>query len=137
LKQFTEATTNSILICTDVAARGLDIPDVDYVVQYDPPQDPKAFSHRCGRTARQGRSGKAVVFLLPEEDTFVEFMQIRKVPMQEKEAFLEYNPNIPTKKNMIPESKKGLLDSVRTAILKDRDLYEKVKGFAACPSFTF
>ena len=46
-----------------MAARGLDVPDVDFVIQYDPPQDPKVFSHRCGRTARAGRGGKAIVFL--------------------------------------------------------------------------
>jgi ATP-dependent RNA helicase DDX55/SPB4 len=46
-----------------VAARGLDLPDVDVVLQIDPPMDPKVFSHRCGRTARAGRDGKAVVLL--------------------------------------------------------------------------
>lgn len=45
-KGFTEVTCGSVLICTDVAARGLDIPDIDWVVQYDPPQDPQAFNHR-------------------------------------------------------------------------------------------
>ena len=52
-----------MLLCTDVAARGLDLPDVDVVIQYDPPSDPKSFSHRAGRTARMGRRGKAVVLL--------------------------------------------------------------------------
>jgi ATP-dependent RNA helicase DDX55/SPB4 len=54
----------AVLLCTDVAARGLDLPDVDCVIQVDPPQDPKAFAHRCGRTARAGREGKAFVLLL-------------------------------------------------------------------------
>ncbi len=53
----------SVLFCTDVAARGLDLPDVEVVVQYDPPTDPKVFSHRCGRTARAGRRGRAIVML--------------------------------------------------------------------------
>lgn len=57
------STTPGILLCTDVAARGLDLPDVDIVLQVDPPQDPKVFSHRCGRTARAGRDGKAIVLL--------------------------------------------------------------------------
>lgn len=57
------AETPGVLLCTDVAARGLDLPDVDIVLQIDPPQDPKVFSHRCGRTARAGREGKAVVLL--------------------------------------------------------------------------
>lgn len=46
-----------------MAARGLDLPDVDVVVQFDPPVDPKAFSHRAGRTARAGRKGRAYVLL--------------------------------------------------------------------------
>jgi ATP-dependent RNA helicase DDX55/SPB4 len=47
--------SNALLVCTDVAARGLDIPDVDYVVQFNPPQDPDSHVHRVGRTARLGR----------------------------------------------------------------------------------
>ena len=52
-----------VLVCTDVAARGIDIPDVDWIVQYDPPTDPDFYVHRVGRTARAGRSGSALLFL--------------------------------------------------------------------------
>ena len=61
----------SVLLATDVAARGLDIPDVDVVIQFDPPSDTKAFSHRCGRTARAGRSGRAWVLLVGREQDYV------------------------------------------------------------------
>ena len=58
LSAFADAP-GGVLLCTDVAARGLDIPDVQWIVQFDPPQDPSAFVHRVGRTARMGRSGNA------------------------------------------------------------------------------
>lgn len=44
-------------MCTDVAARGIDIPDVAWIIQFDPPQDPSYFVHRVGRTARAGKKG--------------------------------------------------------------------------------
>jgi superfamily II DNA/RNA helicase len=68
-------------VATDVAARGLDIPDVHCVLHFDAPQDPSNFVHRCGRTARMGRSGRAIALLTPEEDIFVELMKQRNVPM--------------------------------------------------------
>ena len=68
-----------MLLCTDVAARGLDIPDVAWIVQFDPPQDPDVFVHRVGRTARMGRTGHALTLLLPHETAYVDFLRIRKV----------------------------------------------------------
>ena len=62
---------SAVLLTTDVAARGLDIPDVDVVLQFDPPSDSKSFSHRCGRTARAGRPGRATVLLTEEEVDYV------------------------------------------------------------------
>jgi len=55
------------LIATDVAARGLDLSDITHVIQYDPPEDGKAYVHRVGRTGRAGRSGRGVTFVLPEQ----------------------------------------------------------------------
>jgi superfamily II DNA/RNA helicase len=63
--------TNPVLVATNVAARGLHIDDVDVVVHYDPPDDPKTYVHRSGRTARAGESGLVV--------TFVEWDQVNEV----------------------------------------------------------
>lgn len=52
---------SSVLVATDVAARGLDISDCDLVVHYELPRDPEAFLHRCGRTGRAGKTGTAIV----------------------------------------------------------------------------
>ena len=61
LNKFKSGSRN-ILIATDVASRGLDIPAVDVVVNYDIPQHSKDYIHRVGRTARAGRSGKSITF---------------------------------------------------------------------------
>jgi superfamily II DNA/RNA helicase len=62
-----------VLFCTDVAARGLDIPQVTWVVQLDPPVDPTEYIHRIGRTARAGAVGSALIFLRPEERAFLAY----------------------------------------------------------------
>jgi ATP-dependent RNA helicase DeaD len=62
LNRFREGKVE-LLIATDVAARGLDIDEVDIVVNYDLPQDPEDYVHRIGRTGRAGRSGRAVSFV--------------------------------------------------------------------------
>jgi ATP-dependent RNA helicase DeaD len=56
-----------IVVATDVAARGLDVEHIGRVINYDIPNDPEAYVHRIGRTARAGRAGKAVLFVTPRE----------------------------------------------------------------------
>eukprot|EP01090_Pellita_catalonica_P021851 TRINITY_DN8290_c0_g1_i1.p1 TRINITY_DN8290_c0_g1~~TRINITY_DN8290_c0_g1_i1.p1 ORF type:complete len:537 (-),score=83.39 TRINITY_DN8290_c0_g1_i1:376-1812(-) len=82
--EFVNAPTG-ILLCTDVAARGLDIPLVDWIIQYDPPDLPKSYIHRVGRTARIGGSGKALLFVLPQEMGFLQYLKQAKVPVNEYE----------------------------------------------------
>ncbi len=82
--QFTNAESG-ILLCTDVAARGLDIPLVDWIVQYDPPDDPKEYIHRVGRTARAGTNGNALLILRPEELGFLRYLKQAKVSLNEFE----------------------------------------------------
>ena len=75
-----------VLLCTDVAARGLDIPAVDWIIQYDPPDDPKEYIHRVGRTARgESGAGRALLFLLPEEVMFLKYLRAAKVALNEYE----------------------------------------------------
>ncbi|KAA1468580.1 DEAD-domain-containing protein [Dentipellis sp. KUC8613] len=74
---------SGILLCTDVAARGLDIPRVDWIVQFDPPDDPRDYIHRVGRTARAGKVGKSLLFLLESELGFLRFLKEAKVPLNE------------------------------------------------------
>ncbi|BCX48128.1 RNA helicase [Haloferula helveola] len=62
LKRFRDRTID-VLVATDVAARGLDIDEIDLVINYDLPQDPEDYVHRIGRTGRAGRSGRAVSFV--------------------------------------------------------------------------
>lgn len=57
-----------MLICTDVGARGLDIDDVALVVNWDMPLEPEEYTHRVGRTARQGRQGMAVSFVTERDE---------------------------------------------------------------------
>ncbi len=56
-----------VLIATDVAARGLDVPRISHVVNYDIPHDTEAYVHRIGRTGRAGRTGEAILFVAPRE----------------------------------------------------------------------
>ena len=74
---------HSCMFATDVAARGLDFPAVDWVVQLDAPEDADTYIHRVGRTARYERDGKAVLFLDPsEEEGMLSRLEAKKVPIE-------------------------------------------------------
>lgn len=85
LKQFSTGRL-PVLVATDVAARGIDVDDIDVVVHFDPPEDHKSYLHRSGRTARAGREGLVVTLVLWNEQLEVEKVQRRlglAVPMVE------------------------------------------------------
>lgn len=76
------ASKNSCLFSTDVVARGLDFPAVDWVLQIDAPEDADTYIHRVGRTARFEKTGRAVLFLAPsEEKGVVARLEAKKVPI--------------------------------------------------------
>nr|XP_036870461.1 ATP-dependent RNA helicase DDX55 isoform X7 [Manis javanica] len=109
---------SGILVCTDVMARGIDIPEVNWVLQYDPPSSASAFVHRCGRTARIGHGGSALVFLLPMEGSYINFLAInQKCPLQEMKL----------QKNTV-----DLLPKLKSMALADRAMFEKgMKAFVS------
>ncbi|QRW00636.1 DEAD/DEAH box helicase [Ceratobasidium sp. AG-Ba] len=84
------------LLCTDVAARGLDIPRVDWIVQFDPPDDPRDYIHRVGRTARAGKAGKSLMFLLESELGFLRYLKEARVPLNEFSFPAEKIANVQT-----------------------------------------
>lgn len=74
---------HAVLFATDVAARGLDFPAVDWVIQMDCPEDADTYIHRVGRTARYERVGRAVLFLDPsEEQGMLKRLEQKKVPIE-------------------------------------------------------
>ncbi|NWX38923.1 DDX10 helicase, partial [Steatornis caripensis] len=74
----------AVLFATDIAARGLDFPAVNWVIQFDCPEDANTYIHRVGRTARYKEGGEALLVLLPsEEKGMVEQLAQRKVPVSE------------------------------------------------------
>ncbi|XP_032899765.1 ATP-dependent RNA helicase DDX55 isoform X2 [Amblyraja radiata] len=110
---------SGVLVCTDVMARGIDIPEVDWVLQYDAPSSASAFVHRCGRTARIGHHGNALVFLLPMEATYVNFLSInQKCPMQQMKLL---------------KDSVDVLPSLKKLAVSDRAIFEK--GMKAFVSF--
>ncbi|SCU78210.1 LAME_0A03708g1_1 [Lachancea meyersii CBS 8951] len=84
LGKFSSSLSKSVLLTTDVAARGIDIPEVDLVLQFDPPTSTEMFLHRCGRTGRANRVGKAITFLNEgREEDFVNFLEVKNIEVDE------------------------------------------------------
>jgi ATP-dependent RNA helicase DDX55/SPB4 len=81
LEENSDSDRGVAFLCTDVAARGLDVSDVNWVVQFDAPQDPSFYVHRVGRSGRAGRLGKSLLFLTRKEEAYIELLQLRKVPL--------------------------------------------------------
>ena len=122
--KFSDSLTPTLLLTTDVAARGLDIPQVDLVVQLDPPTDPKAFIHRCGRAGRAGRKGLAVTMLAPGgEEDYLHFLAVRQTPV---EALTE--PGIAVTAVHAADATARIRDAVR----RDRALHDAAqRGFVS------
>lgn len=117
--RFANSASPALLLTTDVAARGLDIPAVDLVVQLDPPSDPKVFLHRCGRAGRAGRRGISVIFLQPgREEDYIPFLEIRKTPIERLSR-----PDISVNDKIAAAA----ASIFRQAVLEDRAIHDKAQ----------
>nr|XP_046242431.1 probable ATP-dependent RNA helicase DDX31 isoform X2 [Scatophagus argus] len=81
-QQFSSCQTG-VLLCTDVAARGLDLPQVTWIVQYTPPTAAAEYVHRVGRTARIGARGNGLIFLTPAETAFIDELANHNISLSE------------------------------------------------------
>ncbi|XP_061867667.1 probable ATP-dependent RNA helicase DDX31 isoform X1 [Colius striatus] len=81
-QEFLKSKTG-ILLCTDVAARGLDLPRVTWIVQYNAPASPAEYIHRIGRTARIGCHGSSLLVLAPSEAGYVSLLASHKINVSE------------------------------------------------------
>lgn len=116
MKKFRNGTID-VLIATDVAARGLDVSDIDIVFNYDLPQQAEYYVHRIGRTARAGKKGLSFTFVTSRD--YPKFREIEKYANIKMERI-----DLPTKGDLERESMENLFDRVGKNILKAEDNVE-------------
>lgn len=117
LQQFKTASS-AILLCTDVLARGVDIPEMNWVIQWEPPSNAAAFVHRVGRTARQGQHGNALILIQPNEDAYVEFLE------RNQNVSLTNVTDI-TATEQLHQIAAGYRDTLHQSQLKNRTIFDR------------
>jgi ATP-dependent RNA helicase DeaD len=130
MKKFRERTVK-VLVATDVAARGLDVQDISHVIHYNLPDEIENYTHRSGRTARAGKTGKSIVLVNTREDNRIR--QIEKLI----QTPLEYRP-IPNSEDICEKQMYALMDRVVKTPIDDEAIdrywpvfYNKLKGIPA------
>ncbi|CAB60250.1 ATP-dependent RNA helicase dbp4 [Schizosaccharomyces pombe] len=145
-----------VLFCTDIVARGLDFPAVDWVIQLDAPEDVDTYIHRVGRTARYNRSGNALLLLLPSEEAFLKRLESKKIAVErinvkdgKKTSIRNQLQNLCFKDNDIKYiGQKAFISYLRSIYLqKDKDVFQLDKlpveafadslGLPGTPKITF
>jgi ATP-dependent RNA helicase DDX47/RRP3 len=117
LNKFKSGERN-ILVATDVASRGIDIPNVDLVINYDIPQQTKDYIHRVGRTARAGRTGKSITFVTQydvENFQKIEHLIEKKIDLYE------------TVENQVLTHHERVLEGIRFARQETKELAKTLK----------
>ena len=116
MKRFREGKFQ-VLVATDVASRGLDIPEVELVIQLDPPKDTESYIHRSGRTARAGRSGTCITFYNQRSEEFVD-------RIEELAGVKLERVGIPTEEDMVKANTKGILKRLLDVDMEVLPLFE-------------
>jgi len=115
--------SNGVLFCTDVAARGLDIKNVDWIVQFSCPQEIGDYCHKVGRTARIGQQGSSLMFLQPSEKDYLEKLSAQSIILSEytlDNLLKDSLDSFSSKKMKIEDKATEIQNFVEETLVKDR-----------------
>lgn len=116
-KRFMQSESG-ILLTTDLSARGIDVPNVDLILQYDPPKNEEVYIHRVGRTARVGSSGKSLIFIAKTEQSFIKYMKQKNIVLNAyKENEIEEIES--------SEKSEEIFKNIKEINISDKWIYEK------------
>ena len=104
LKRFKEQKFK-VLVATDVASRGLDIPNVDLVIQVEPPKEVETYIHRSGRTARAGKTGTCITFYTKKTYEFIQ-------KIEDQAGIRLKRIGVPQPEDVIKASSRGILKNL-------------------------
>lgn len=116
------SSQSGILLTTDLSSRGIDIPHVDLIIQYDPPKNEEVYIHRIGRTARVGNEGQSILFIHKNEENFVKYMSQKGINMK----FVQH----------VDENSEEYFNKIKEINKSDKWIYDKaVKSFVSFVRF--
>lgn len=139
LRSFSRANF-AVLLCTDVAARGLDLPTVDWIVQYDPPTELTEYVHRVGRTARAGRSGQSLLFLQPSEAQLLRVLRAQALQLAPLDGAAWFEASVRESgagKRLVFARRGHAASEVQAAILRTVEASEGLRGLATVAFTSF
>ncbi|TKA64547.1 hypothetical protein B0A55_11909 [Friedmanniomyces simplex] len=116
VQRFRDCATPALLLTTDVLARGIDIPDIDLVVQLDAPSQPKDFIHRCGRSGRAGKRGLAVTFLSEgSEEDYVRYLELQGTKLEPFASGLDVDN----------DEASATVHNIRSTLMQKREFHDR------------